>query len=152
MGQRTFWKKKKTQVREIISGMLLRSQKRSQSIQTLRNTILRAQEHFQSPSELRASCTWSWSHWFWWISIEIPIVPTTVNTLVFIGISWIFTLDLQWNLSRSSRGVGWANGYWSIVTGTSETRCAWFRDRGNAPDMISRACVFFFQNEASTKI
>ena len=138
----SFWKKK-TQTREIISGAFLRSQERLQSIQTLRNTILRAQEHFQSPSELRASCIWSWNHWFWWIFIEIPIDPTTVNALVFDHISLNFALDLQWNLARSSRGVGWANGDWGIVTGTSATRSARFRGPRSTPDTISRACFFF---------
>ena len=68
---------------------------------------------------------------------------TSPGTVSQAGILQI-ALDLQSDLSRSSRGVGWANGYCGIVIGTSATRSACFRDRGSTPDTISRSCFFFF--------
>ena len=68
---------------------------------------------------------------------------TSSGTVSHMGILQI-ALDLQSDLSRSSRGVGWANGYCGIVIGTSAARSACFLDRGSTPDTISRSCFFFF--------
>ena len=51
---------------------------------------------------------------------------------------------LQMDRSRSSRGVGWSNGYWGIVTSKRTPRLARLEVRRKSLNMISRPCVFFF--------